>query len=397
MPAIRPETQPDPGPSRVPAPPLGLYIHIPWCVRKCPYCDFNSHPQRGGLDQVAYVDALLADLAQEQALARGRSLGSIFIGGGTPSLFSGAAIGRLLAGVRALISWAPDIEITLEANPGAVESGHFAGYRSAGVTRLSLGVQSFEPGCLQRLGRIHSAEEARSGVAKARCAGFDNLNLDLMFGLPGQDLAMARLDLESALELAPEHLSYYQLTLEPNTAFHAHPPALPDDDSSWEIQQQGLALLAAGGFEQYEVSAYARPGRRCRHNLNYWGFGDYLGIGAGAHAKLSLGGGTVERRWKLRDPRAYQAAAVGPERISGRRRLNQADLVLEFMMNALRLNQGFTRVEFEASTGMALATAEPALSRAQAAGLLDLVPGRIRPSELGRRFLNDLLDYFLVD
>ncbi len=397
MPATRPEARPDPGPARVPALPLGLYIHIPWCLRKCPYCDFNSHPQRGGLDQAGYVDALLADLAQEQALARGRPLHSIFIGGGTPSLFSGAAIGRLLAGVRALIPWAPDIEISLEANPGAVEAVRFEGYRSAGVNRLSLGVQSFDPGCLQRLGRIHSADEALDAVATARAAGFDNLNLDLMFGLPGQDLAMARRDLESALALAPEHLSYYQLTLEPNTAFHARPPVVPDDDSSWEMQQQGQALLAAAGFGQYEVSAYARPGRRCRHNLNYWGFGDYLGVGAGAHAKLSLEAGAVERRWKLRDPRAYQASAAGPGRVSGRRRLTRADLVLEFMMNALRLNQGFTPAQFEARTGLALAAAEPALTRARDAGLLELGAAEIRPSELGRRFLNDLLDYFLAD
>ncbi|MCG8124589.1 MAG: radical SAM family heme chaperone HemW, partial [Candidatus Thiodiazotropha taylori] len=284
------------------SPPLSLYIHIPWCVRKCPYCDFNSHAVKQGLPEQAYVDALLNDLSLDSKLIDGRQLSSIFIGGGTPSLFSSTAVARLLEGIERRFAFAESMEITLEANPGAVEAGSFAGYRQAGVNRLSLGFQSLQTSMLQALGRIHSPQEARDAFAQARKAGFDNINIDLMFGLPEQTLAMAEVDLAAAIELDSEHLSYYQLTLEPNTPFHHAPPAVPDDEQLWQMQQQGMDLLANAGYSHYEVSAYARQGRECRHNMNYWRFGDYLGIGAGAHAKLSLADGRVKRFWKQRHP-----------------------------------------------------------------------------------------------
>ena len=376
-------------------PPLALYVHLPWCVRKCPYCDFNSHARRPEDDESGYLDALLADLELELALVAGRELHSIFIGGGTPSLFSGAAIRRLLQAVREGIRCETGLEVTLEANPGTAEAERFAAYRDAGVNRLSIGVQSFAHRSLELLGRIHGPEEAVKAVGLARQAGFDNLNLDLMFGLPEQDLDGARRDLDIALELAPEHLSYYQLTLEPNTAFHHRPPPLPEDDLIWEMQQQGLARLGRGGFDRYEVSAYARPGRQCRHNLNYWGFGDYLGIGAGAHGKLSYPLGGIERRWKLRDPRAYAMAAGSPAALAGRRMLSRDDAVLEFMMNALRLDQGFSVGQFEARTGIGFAEIREPLRQLRDSGLLELGARRIRASDLGQRFLNDLLRTFL--
>ncbi|MBN8480319.1 MAG: radical SAM family heme chaperone HemW, partial [Xanthomonadales bacterium] len=286
------------------APPLSLYVHIPWCVKKCPYCDFNSHAVREGIPQEAYVDALLADLDGDLADfgdAARRPLASVFFGGGTPSLFSPAAIARILDGVAARLAIVPGAEVTLETNPGTVEHGRFAGYREAGVNRISFGVQSFDDAMLHRLGRIHSADEATRAFAEARAAGFDAINLDLMYALPRQDLAGALADLERAIALAPEHISHYQLTLEPNTLFAAKPPPLPDSDSAWDMQEHGQALLAAHGYAQYEVSAYARAGHRCAHNLNYWTFGDYLGIGAGAHAKLSdAATGTIRRRAKQR-------------------------------------------------------------------------------------------------
>ena len=333
-------------------PPLSLYVHLPWCVRKCPYCDFNSHPRRPEDDEVRYLDALLADLGLELKSVAGRPLHSVFIGGGTPSLFSGGSIRRLLQTVRELAPCSPQIEVTLEANPGTAEVARFAAYREAGVNRLSIGVQSFSARSLELLGRIHGPDEAERAVEMARRAGFDNLNLDLMFGLPKQDLEGAQHDLGVALDLAPGHISYYQLTLEPNTAFHHAPPSLPDEDVVWEMQQAGLNRLSGGGYHRYEVSAYARPGHRCRHNLNYWGFGDYLGIGAGAHGKLSLPDGGIERRWKLRHPLAYAAGAGTPAALAGSRALTRDDAVLEFMMNALRLDQGFTVGQFEARTGV---------------------------------------------
>lgn len=383
---------------RAATPPLALYVHVPWCLRKCPYCDFNSHALRGELPEADYVDVLLADLGQDVAGLRAPGpLISVFIGGGTPSLLSGGAVSRLLAGVRAGIGLAPDAEVTLEANPGAAEVRRFAAYREAGVNRLSIGAQSLSPWHLERLGRIHGPGEVSAAVAAARAAGFDNLNLDLMYALPGQSLGEARRDLEAAIALDPEHLSYYQLTLEPNTAFHADPPPLPDEDLAAEMQEQGLRLLAAAGYAHYEVSAYARPQRRCRHNLNYWEFGDYLGIGAGAHGKLTsppAGPGRVRRTAKLRHPAAYLDPVNRGRLVSSQRTLGEDDLVLEFAMNALRLGEGFHPDLFEARTGLGAARLWPILERARADGLLAPEGERIRPSTRGGWFLNDLIARF---
>ncbi|MCG8067116.1 MAG: radical SAM family heme chaperone HemW [Candidatus Thiodiazotropha taylori] len=376
------------------SPPLSLYIHIPWCVRKCPYCDFNSHAVKQGLPEQAYVDALLNDLSLDSKLIDGRQLSSIFIGGGTPSLFSSTAVARLLEGIERRFAFAESMEITLEANPGAVEAGSFAGYRQAGVNRLSLGFQSLQTSILQALGRIHSPQEARDAFAQARKAGFDNINIDLMFGLPEQTLAMAEVDLAAAIELDSEHLSYYQLTLEPNTPFHHAPPAVPDDEQLWQMQQQGMERLANAGYSHYEVSAYARQGRECRHNINYWRFGDYLGIGAGAHAKLSLADGRVKRFWKQRHPDAYLAADKTSDFIQGERLLAEEDLVVEFMMNALRLLEGVELNLFESHTGVAPEKIETGLQQAVARELLQPVEQRLCPSPLGQRFLNDLISLF---
>mgnify|MGYP001047151619 CR=1 FL=1 len=386
----------DQGPGTIQAPPLALYIHLPWCARKCPYCDFNSHASPGEPPEVAYVDALLRDLDQDlTGPAVGRPLESIFIGGGTPSLFSGGAVARLLNGVRTLAELAPDVEITLEANPGTADAANFAAYRAAGVNRLSIGVQSLDAAKLVSLGRIHDPRQARAAVRLAREEGFDNLNLDLMYALPGQTLDEAAADLEAAIALEPEHLSYYQLTLEPNTPFHQSPPPLPDDDLAADMHDQGLDRLAAAGFRQYEVSAYARPGRRCRHNLTYWTFGDYLGIGAGAHAKLTdPATGEVERTTKLRHPEAYLGAARDRHFLSSRRTLGADDLILEFALFALRLNQGFDRVLFEGRTGLPFARLAGPMEAARRRGLLVVDRRRVRPSALGRRFLNDLVQHF---
>ncbi len=378
-------------------PPLALYIHIPWCVRKCPYCDFNSHEARTELPQFDYVEALLADLEQElQHLPPPQPLVSIFIGGGTPSLFAPEAIERLLTGVRARLPLADDAEITLEANPGTVEQGKFAEFRAAGINRLSIGIQSFNDAALERIGRIHGRREALRAAEAAHDAGFDNFNLDLMFGLPQQSADEALADLRDALALEPTHLSWYQLTLEPNTLFHARPPTLPHEDLIADMQERGLALLAEGGFERYEVSAYARFGRRARHNLNYWEFGDYLGIGAGAHGKRSHDG-RVSRRWKHRHPRDYQARALAGAALAGDQVLDADDLILEFMLNALRLTAGVDETLFEQRTGVALERIEPMLSRAQEKELLARSNGRLRPTPLGQRFLNDLVALFSAD
>ncbi len=377
-------------------PPLALYVHVPWCIRKCPYCDFNSHVRPEALPETAYIDALLADLRADLRWVEGRSLSSVFIGGGTPSLLSAATIGRLLQGVRDEIDCEPGLEVTLEANPGAVEIGDLAGYLRAGVNRLSLGVQSFHENSLRMLGRIHNAREASSALGLARQAGFSRINLDLMFGLPGQDLAMARGDLQAALDLEVEHLSYYQLTLEPNTAFHHAPPPLPDEDQIWEIQEQGHDLLRQAGYGHYEVSAFSRVGAECRHNLNYWRFGDYLGIGAGAHAKLSHGDGRIERLWKLRHPEAYLGAAEDA-RVQGCRELTPTDRLLEFFMNALRLTQGVERNLFSERTGLAQQALQGPVSEAISKGLLASDPERLCASPLGQRFLNDLLMIFEVN
>jgi oxygen-independent coproporphyrinogen-3 oxidase len=378
-------------------PPLSLYVHLPWCVRKCPYCDFNSHEGRGTLPFEAYVDALLADLDHDLPLAWGRTVHSVFFGGGTPSLFPPATIDRFLQQASARLRFAPDVEVTLETNPGTVEHGPFAGYRAAGVNRLSFGVQSFDDGCLQRLGRIHSSGDAERAVKAAQDAGFGNLNLDLMYALPGQSLAMALADVDRAIALQPTHLSHYQLTLEPNTVFAVRTPAgLPDEDGAWDMQEACQARLAAAGFAQYEVSAYARAGRQCRHNLNYWQFGDYLGIGAGAHGKLTLGASQeVLRRWKLRHPTEYQAKAGTPAAIGGDEVLTASRLPFDFMLNALRLNAGVPMAVFEARTGLPRAAIADHLATAHARGWLEPDPDWLRPTELGRRFANDVIGLFL--
>ncbi len=374
-------------------PPLALYIHIPWCVRKCPYCDFNSHAAGPELPEEAYVDALLADLDADLPAAHGRELGSIFFGGGTPSLFSARALDRLLQGVNQRLAFASDIEITLEANPGTFEQAKFVDYRRLGINRLSIGVQSFHSEQLKALGRIHDGDEAIRAAEMARRAGFDNFNLDLMHGLPGQDVEGALADLRQAIALSPTHLSWYQLTLEPNTVFWSQPPEVPEDDILWDIQEAGQALLASEGFAQYETSAYARDNRRARHNLNYWSFGDFLGIGAGAHAKLSDPDGQIRRSWKTRLPRDY----LDPDKQfqAGERLLEAAELPFEFMMNALRLTEGVPAALFEQRTGLPLASIAEACVATRQAGLLEAAPQLLRPTARGQLFLNDLLQHFL--
>jgi oxygen-independent coproporphyrinogen-3 oxidase len=376
-------------------PPLALYVHFPWCVRKCPYCDFNSHPLRDEIPEARYIDALLADLELDLPRVWGRRVQTVFFGGGTPSLISPEAIDRLLAGVRARIPLAPDAEITLETNPGTVEAGRFAGYRAAGVNRLSIGIQSFDDAQLQALGRIHGRVEALAAAEAARTAGFDNLNLDLMFGLPGQDTAGALADLRTALALAPAHLSVYQLTLEPNTPFAARPPQLPDDEVTTEMQEALQNELHTHGFRHYEVSAYARSGRECRHNRNYWEFGDYLGIGAGAHAKITAADG-ITRLARRQQPQDYLAHAGTPAAIAEERRPTPADAAFEFMLNALRLVDGVPATLFAERTGQPLAAVAAALAQARERGLLEPGPLRLQPSALGRRFLNDLISLFLA-
>ncbi len=386
-----------PGPRFAAPPPLSLYLHLPWCVRKCPYCDFNSHPLRDQAPWGRYVDALLADLEHELPQVWGRRVGTVFLGGGTPSLLPAAELARLLDGVRARLPLAPGAEITLEANPGTAEAARFAAFRAAGVNRLSIGVQSLDDAMLGALGRIHDAAQARAAVAAARAAGFDNINLDLMFGLPGQDRAGALRDLEAALALAPEHLSWYQLTIEPHTAFAASPPPdLPDEDALAAMHEAGLERLARAGYEQYEVSAFARPGRQCRHNRNYWEFGDYLGLGAGAHGKLTdAATGTVVRRRRVRHPGDYLAAAGTAAAVAGEETVRAPDLVFEFMLNALRLTAGFPAALFTERTGLPLEAARPALEAGRSRGWLETDGERIRPTATGRRFLDDLAALFL--
>jgi putative oxygen-independent coproporphyrinogen III oxidase len=379
-------------------PPLTLYIHIPWCVRKCPYCDFNSHEAKDAVPEQAYVDALIADLEQDLPLVWGRTVEAIFIGGGTPSLFSPAAIDRLLGAVRARVPLRPGAEITLEANPGTVDQERFRGFREAGVNRLSLGIQSFQPGLLQAIGRIHDDRQALAAVRAAQDAGFDNLNLDLMFGLPGQDIDTALADLRTAIALQPAHLSWYELTLEPNTWFYRHPPARADDETLWNMQQAGTDLLGTAGYERYEVSAYARPGRQCRHNLNYWRFGDYLGIGAGAHAKLTdAARQTVTRYAKTRHPRSYLETAQRRERLDSVTPLTATDAVLEFAMNALRLDVGFTADGFREATGLPISAAAKPLGESIGRGLLEREEDIIRCTALGRRHLDELLQYWMTE
>lgn len=380
-------------------PPLTLYVHIPWCARKCPYCDFNSHAARAGVPEARYIDALLNDLDHELARADGRLTEAVFIGGGTPSLFSAEAIDRLLAGIRARLLLKPALEITLEANPGTVEQGKFRDFRAAGISRLSIGVQSFDDDCLQRLGRVHDAQEAIRAAEVAHACGFDNFNVDLMFGLPGQEVSDCLRDLRTAVQLAPAHLSFYQLTIEPNTLFHARPPKLPNDDLTWAMQARGQNFLADRGYTQYEVSAFAPPAHRCEHNLNYWRFGDYLGVGAGAHGKLSSKFGcSIRRRWKYRQPARYMESAKRGNATGGESELSANDAVFEFMLNALRLTDGFELSLFSERTGLSEQLLELRLRYPIQRGLLSYGSnGIISPTSLGRRFLNDLIACFLPD
>ena len=374
---------------------FSLYIHIPWCVRKCPYCDFNSHESRAAIPESAYIDALLLDLEQDLPLVWGRRVSSVFIGGGTPSLLSPQAFERLLSGVRALLPLAPEAEITLEANPGTVEQSRFSGFRSAGINRLSLGIQSFSDQYLTALGRIHDSQTAIAAVQAAQAAGFTNINPDVMFALPGQTLPCAMADVQTAISLSTSHISYYQLTLEPNTRFYQFPPVLPDHDKAFEIHEQGQALLAEAGYRQYEVSAYARDGHECRHNLNYWRFGDYLGIGAGAHGKITDFNRTrISRLAKLRQPEAYMNAVAHAGHVSSRRELDRHDIILEFMMNALRLNEGFAEADFTAATGLALESIADKVQVEVARGLLQWRDGKIKTTSTGGRFLDELLQRF---
>jgi oxygen-independent coproporphyrinogen-3 oxidase len=375
-------------------PPLSLYVHFPWCVRKCPYCDFNSHEARAGNDHQAYVAALLSDLESALPAIWGRAVSSVFIGGGTPSLMSAEALELLMQGIRARVRLDPDAEVTLEANPGTFESEKFKAFRAAGVNRLSIGVQSFDDGKLAALGRIHDARQAHTALEIA-LQHFDNVNLDLMYALPGQSLAQAMSDLECALEYGVTHLSAYHLTIEPNTLFHRYQPAgLPDDDLSADMQEAVEARLQQAGFEHYETSAFARPGRHCRHNLNYWRFGDYLGIGAGAHGKISSSGGML-REMRYKQPAAYLDAVARAEAAQTREAISRTDLPFEFMMNALRLTGGFEVALFSERTGLPLSVIQRELARAESQGLIERDLQRLWPTLKGQRFLNDLLSLFL--
>ncbi|TBU97804.1 YggW family oxidoreductase [Stutzerimonas kirkiae] len=374
-------------------PPLAAYVHIPWCVRKCPYCDFNSHTSGPRLPEDDYVAALLADLDGDLGQVQGRELRSIFFGGGTPSLFSADALGRILDGIQRRVPFAADIEITLEANPGTFEQAKFRDYRALGINRLSIGVQSFQAAKLKALGRIHDGNEAIRAADMARTAGFDNFNLDLMHGLPEQSLEDALYDLRTAIAQQPTHISWYQLTLEPNTVFWNKPPRLPEDDTLWDIQEAGQRLLAEHGYAQYETSAYAQPGRQARHNLNYWTFGDFLGIGAGAHAKLSQPDGRILRSWKTRLPKDY--LDPGKRFLAGSKALDIDELPFEFLMNALRLTEGVPAELFSQRTGLPLASLAKARQAAQARGLLASSPERLVATPQGQLFLNDLLQLFL--
>ncbi len=374
-------------------PPLSLYVHFPWCVRKCPYCDFNSHEAREGIPEARYLAALVADLEQSLPRVWGRPVVSVFIGGGTPSLLAPESVDALLGAVRARLTLLPEAEITLEANPGTAEAGRFAGYRAAGVNRLSVGVQSFNPRHLAALGRIHDAQEARR-AAELALKHFDRVNLDLMYALPGQTLEEARADIAAAAAFGTPHLSAYHLTLEPNTAFHRAPPPLPDADLAAQMQDTVEEALAARGYDHYETSAFARTGSECRHNLNYWRFGDYLGIGAGAHGKLSSPAG-IRREMRQRQPQAYIGAAASGDAVQEAHAVAAAALPFEFMMNALRLNAGVPARLFAERTGLALDVVQAECNAAVARGLLQPVGERIAPTALGRRFLNDLLQMFL--
>ncbi|UNG18345.1 radical SAM family heme chaperone HemW [Stutzerimonas zhaodongensis] len=382
-----------PAVSRLELPPLAAYVHIPWCVRKCPYCDFNSHAAGASLPENAYVDALLEDLDADQEQIQSRKLTSIFFGGGTPSLFSASALERILEGMRQRVGFADDIEITLEANPGTFEQAKFRDYRNLGINRLSIGVQSFQPAKLKALGRIHDGDEAIRAADMARAAGFDNFNLDLMHGLPEQSLEDALSDLRIAIAQQPTHLSWYQLTVEPNTEFWSKPPQLPEDETLWDIQEAGQALLAAHGYGQYETSAYAQPGRQARHNLNYWTFGDFLGLGAGAHGKWTAPNGEIRRHWKTRLPKDYLDPAKRFR--AGHKQLARNELPFEFLMNVLRLTDGVPSLLFTQRTGLSLDLLADGRRDAEPRGLLEPDPQRLVATPKGQLFLNDLLQLFL--
>jgi putative oxygen-independent coproporphyrinogen III oxidase len=374
-------------------PPLSLYVHLPWCLKKCPYCDFNSHENKGELPEAKYLDALIADLEAALPQVWGRRVISVFIGGGTPSLFSPARIERLIADIRARLPLEPGCEITLEANPGTFERERFRAYRAAGVTRLSIGVQSFDDEKLHALGRVHDAAQARAAVAEAREA-FDTFNIDLMYALPGQTLAQLHADLDTALSFAPPHLSIYHLTIEPNTAFANAPPALPDADHASEMLDAIVARTAGTGLQRYEVSAFARAGHRCVHNLNYWQFGDYLGIGAGAHGKLSFPD-SIGRQVRWREPAMYMQHALAGKAVSNEHDINAGELPFEFMLNALRLADGFELQRYVERTGQSLTSIEATLDRAAARGLIEREHGRVKPTPRGFDFLSDLQSMFL--
>lgn len=378
-------------------PPLSLYVHLPWCVAKCPYCDFNSHKAGDSPPRGRYIEAIKADLAAEAKRASGRSVQTIFIGGGTPSLFSPAEIRQVLEAAHDVFDVSGDAEITMEANPGTVECGSLAAYRSAGVNRLSLGAQSFDSDSLRRLGRIHGPDEILHAFREATAAAFDSINIDLMYGLPGQTLAMALTDLRKAIDLKPEHLSYYHLTLEPNTVFHSRPPRdLPNDDAAFEMQEAGHAALSTAGYTRYEVSAFARPGFECRHNLNYWLFGDYIAVGAGAHGKITGSQGAIQRYQKPAHPLAYIEAIADNPADTTLRQLGSEDILFEYMLNVLRLPQGFRTTAFEERTGLAREALRERLEACRAQGLLQQIGDESwQPTGLGLRFLNDLQEQFL--
>ncbi|WBY00645.1 radical SAM family heme chaperone HemW [Ramlibacter tataouinensis] len=385
-----------PGLLQLPAlPPLSVYVHLPWCLRKCPYCDFNSHEAQGGaVPEQRYIDALMADLEAALPLVWGRTVYSVFIGGGTPSLFSPAAIEGLIAGLRARLKLEPGCEITLEANPGTFEKDRFRAFRDAGVTRLSIGVQSFSDPHLRALGRVHDRAQAIAAAEEAALA-FGTFNLDLMYALPGQDLAMLEQDLTQALALMPPHLSVYHLTIEPNTFFAKHPPPLPEDDLAYAMLDRITEMTAGAGLERYEVSAYAKPDHACRHNLNYWQFGDYLGLGAGAHGKLSFPHRVV-RQVRFREPRLYMEKALAGNAVTQEEEVPRRQLPFEFMLNALRLRRGFALQSFFERTGLPLSAIEPQLAQAQSKGLLEVEAGWVRPTERGFDFLSDLQGLFLA-
>jgi oxygen-independent coproporphyrinogen-3 oxidase len=377
-------------------PPLSLYVHLPWCVRKCPYCDFNSHAVREEMPGDEYVQALLRDLEEELPLIWGRPVHSIFFGGGTPSLFNARQIETLLTGFRTLLQVSPDAEITLEANPGTIEHDSFSSYRAAGVNRVSLGVQSFDDDRLQDIGRIHGRAEVEQAVAAIHRSGINNFNIDLMFALPGQSPESAVQDIRAALACEPAHVSHYQLTIEPNTAFHASPPALPDDDTAWEMQQGCGAELGKAGFEQYEISAWSRPGFQCRHNLNYWRYGDFLGIGAGAHGKITLPAEqTVRRRVRQRHPKAWMKGVWAGNSVTENHALDSEERVFEFFLNQLRLRDGVSKKHLQPRTGVAWSEVSDRVQVAIDKGLLKDADGSLSPTELGWRFINEIQALFL--